>query len=118
MLCVTQAVFLVQATEIQALFEALPIVMASVKCGKGKAAPRLARQEVLASPTGLEPVAPRLGIWCSIRLSYGDGSLCGAAAEAALPRAARTVWKPAGEADFQPKACPRKCFIWASKSHR
>lgn len=72
MLCVTQAVFLVQATEIQTLFEALPIVMASVKCGEGKAAPRLARQEELASPTGLEPVAPRLGIWCSIRLSYGD----------------------------------------------
>ena len=26
----------------------------------------------LASPAGFEPTAPRLGIWCSIRLSYGD----------------------------------------------
>lgn len=25
----------------------------------------------MARPTGFEPVAPRLGIWCSIRLSYG-----------------------------------------------
>ena len=25
----------------------------------------------LAHPTGFEPVAPRLGIWCSILLSYG-----------------------------------------------
>lgn len=24
------------------------------------------------SPAGFEPTAPRLGIWCSIRLSYGD----------------------------------------------
>jgi hypothetical protein len=27
---------------------------------------------LLASPTGFEPVTPRLGIWCSILLSYGD----------------------------------------------
>jgi hypothetical protein len=26
---------------------------------------------ILARPTGFEPVTPRLGIWCSIRLSYG-----------------------------------------------
>ena len=25
----------------------------------------------MVRPTGFEPVAPRLGIWCSIRLSYG-----------------------------------------------
>jgi hypothetical protein len=25
----------------------------------------------VATPTGFEPVAPRLGIWCSILLSYG-----------------------------------------------
>ena len=25
-------------------------------------------------PTGFEPMAPRLGIWCSIRLSYGRAS--------------------------------------------
>ena len=25
----------------------------------------------LVTPTGFEPVAPRLGIWCSILLSYG-----------------------------------------------
>ena len=25
----------------------------------------------LATPTGFEPVTPRLGIWCSIHLSYG-----------------------------------------------
>ena len=25
-----------------------------------------------ASPTGFEPVTPRLGIWCSILLSYED----------------------------------------------
>ena len=27
--------------------------------------------EIMARPTGFEPVAPRLGIWCSILLSYG-----------------------------------------------
>ena len=27
---------------------------------------------VVASPAGFEPTAPRLGIWCSILLSYGD----------------------------------------------
>lgn len=26
------------------------------------------------SPAGFEPTAPRLGIWCSIRLSYGDAN--------------------------------------------
>jgi hypothetical protein len=25
-----------------------------------------------AFPAGFEPTAPRLGIWCSIRLSYGN----------------------------------------------
>ena len=25
----------------------------------------------MARPRGFEPLAPRLGIWCSIRLSYG-----------------------------------------------
>ena len=30
------------------------------------------------SPAGFEPTAPRLGIWCSIRLSYGDAT-CGLA---------------------------------------
>ena len=25
----------------------------------------------MARPAGLEPTTPRLGIWCSIRLSYG-----------------------------------------------
>ncbi len=25
----------------------------------------------MATPTGFEPVTPRLGIWCSILLSYG-----------------------------------------------
>ena len=25
----------------------------------------------MVRPTGFEPVAPRLGIWCSILLSYG-----------------------------------------------
>ena len=29
---------------------------------------------VVASPAGFEPTAPRLGIWCSILLSYGDDS--------------------------------------------
>ena len=28
-------------------------------------------EEGMVRPTGFEPVAPRLGIWCSIRLSYG-----------------------------------------------
>ncbi len=28
--------------------------------------------KILASPTGFEPVTPRLGIWCSILLSYED----------------------------------------------
>lgn len=28
-------------------------------------------KKVLVHPTGFEPMAPRLGIWCSIRLSYG-----------------------------------------------
>src|SRR3954468_6064512 len=27
---------------------------------------------MLVSPAGFEPTAPRLGIWCSIQLSYGD----------------------------------------------
>lgn len=26
---------------------------------------------VVVRPTGFEPMAPRLGIWCSILLSYG-----------------------------------------------
>jgi hypothetical protein len=26
----------------------------------------------LVFPAGFEPTAPRLGIWCSIRLSYGN----------------------------------------------
>lgn len=26
----------------------------------------------MAFPAGFEPTAPRLGIWCSIRLSYGN----------------------------------------------
>ena len=26
----------------------------------------------VASPAGFEPTTPRLGIWCSIQLSYGD----------------------------------------------
>ncbi len=25
----------------------------------------------MARPAGLEPATPRLGIWCSIRMSYG-----------------------------------------------
>src|SRR5262249_19113139 len=29
------------------------------------------RLKLLATPTGFEPVTPRLGIWCSIHLSYG-----------------------------------------------
>ena len=29
----------------------------------------------MASPAGFEPTAPRLGIWCSILLSYGDRRL-------------------------------------------
>jgi hypothetical protein len=28
--------------------------------------------EKLAFPAGFEPTAPRLGIWCSIQLSYGN----------------------------------------------
>ena len=28
----------------------------------------------MVSPAGFEPTTPRLGIWCSIQLSYGDGS--------------------------------------------
>lgn len=30
--------------------------------------------EKLASPAGFEPAAPRLGIWCSILLSYGEAA--------------------------------------------
>ncbi len=28
--------------------------------------------DLLVFPAGFEPTAPRLGIWCSIRLSYGN----------------------------------------------
>ena len=31
--------------------------------------------EKLVRPTGFEPMAPRLGIWCSILLSYGRPAL-------------------------------------------
>ncbi len=39
---------------------------------KAKKALRLKLLILLASPTGFEPVTPRLGIWCSILLSYED----------------------------------------------
>ena len=38
-------------------------------CFKAKNHPSLRKEMV--RPTGFEPVAPRLGIWCSILLSYG-----------------------------------------------
>ena len=37
-------------------------------CGKMR---RSGLGEVVVRPTGFEPMAPRLGIWCSILLSYG-----------------------------------------------
>ncbi|VXC59185.1 hypothetical protein SPHINGOT1_120022 [Sphingomonas sp. T1] len=36
-----------------------------------QAADRLIMSVVVVTPSGFEPLAPRLGIWCSIRLSYG-----------------------------------------------
>jgi hypothetical protein len=44
--------------------------------------------DLLASPAGFEPTAPRLGIWCSILLSYGDGRACLAQAAAPWDRGA------------------------------
>src|SRR5579864_4566419 len=48
-------------------------------CATGEPKVSLKRSDVcynslilLASPTGFEPVTPRLGIWCSILLSYED----------------------------------------------
>ncbi len=35
-------------------------------------APRAPSVLKVVSPAGFEPTAPRLGIWCSIQLSYGD----------------------------------------------
>ena len=54
----------------------------------------IASRKILARPTGLEPVTPRLGIWCSILLSYGRlergyTSEDGAAATAQGDRGAR-----------------------------
>lgn len=48
----------------------------------------------LASPAGFEPTAPRLGIWCSILLSYGDGRACLAQAAAPLDRGAPSSCRP------------------------
>lgn len=46
------------------------------------------RMTGMASPAGFEPTAPRLGIWCSIRLSYGDTGDCLAHCVARRHRAA------------------------------
>ena len=34
------------------------------------------RAKTMVSSAGFEPTAPRLGIWCSIRLSYEDAARC------------------------------------------
>lgn len=52
----------------------------------------------LASPTGFEPVTPRLGIWCSILLSYEDMPL---PLERAFQKG-QQIWNCAAAIEFTP----------------
>lgn len=63
----------------------------------------------MVRPTGFEPMAPRLGIWCSILLSYGRSVGGSRAAKATLQgckigMSHRFEWRQNGRASVQ--------FVW------